>query len=73
MDSVRRAAEALAAEGSDYFVATIGILDVSPSASNVVPGRCRLIVDARSTSPEMTKQFAERIDRENADHAEKRV
>ena len=69
VDSVRRAAEALAAEGEDYFVATVGILDVSPSASNVVPGRCRLIVDARSTSPDMTKRFAERIDRESADHA----
>ena len=69
VDSVRRAAEALAAEGGDYFVATVGILDVSPSASNVVPGLSRLIVDARSTSPDMTKRFAERIERESADHA----
>lgn len=69
VDSVRRAAEALAAQGGDYFVATVGVLEVSPSASNVVPGRCRLIVDARSTSPEMTSRFAERIDRESADHA----
>jgi beta-ureidopropionase / N-carbamoyl-L-amino-acid hydrolase len=69
VDSVRRAAEALAAEGRDYFVATVGVLDVSPSASNVVPGRCRLIIDARSTSPEMTRRFAERIDRESAEHA----
>ncbi len=69
VDSVRRAAEALAAEGENYFVATVGILDVSPSASNVVPGRSRLIVDARSTSPDMTKRFAERIERESADHA----
>ncbi len=28
VDSVRRAAEALAAEGGDYFVATVGILEV---------------------------------------------
>jgi N-carbamoyl-L-amino-acid hydrolase len=69
VDSVRRAAEALAAEGGDYFVATVGILDVSPSASNVVPGLSRLIVDGRSTSPEMTRRFVERIDRESADHA----
>jgi N-carbamoyl-L-amino-acid hydrolase len=67
--SVRRAADALAAEGGDYFVATVGILDVSPSASNVVPGRSRLVVDARSTSLEMTRRFVERIDRESADHA----
>ena len=69
VDSVRRAADALAAEGGDYFVATVGILDVSPSASNVVPGRSRLIIDARSTSPETTRRFVERIDRESADHA----
>ena len=69
VDSVRRAADALAAEGGDYFVATVGVLDVSPSASNVVPGLSRLIVDARSTSPEMTQRFVERIDRESADHA----
>jgi N-carbamoyl-L-amino-acid hydrolase len=69
VDSVRRAADALAAEGGDYFVATVGILDVSPSASNVVPGRSRLVIDARSTSPEMTRRFVERIDRESADHA----
>jgi N-carbamoyl-L-amino-acid hydrolase len=69
VDSVRRAADALAAEGGDYFVATVGILDISPSASSVVPSQSRLIVDARSTSPEMTRRFVERIDRESTDHA----
>jgi N-carbamoyl-L-amino-acid hydrolase len=69
VDSVRRAADALATEGGDYFVATVGILDVSPSAANVVPALSRLIIDARSTSPEMTRRFVERIDRESADHA----
>ncbi len=69
VDSVRRAAEALAAEGGDYFVATVGVLEVSPSASNVVPGRCRLVIDVRSTLPETIRRFVERIDRESADHA----
>ena len=69
VDSVRRAADALAAEGGDYFVATVGVLDVSPSASNVVPGLSRLIIDARSTSPEMTQRFVERLDGQSADHA----
>jgi beta-ureidopropionase / N-carbamoyl-L-amino-acid hydrolase len=69
VDSVRRAAEALAVQGGDYFVATVGVLELSPSASNVVPGRCRLIVDARFTSPEMMRSFTERIDRESADNA----
>jgi N-carbamoyl-L-amino-acid hydrolase len=69
VSSVRRLAEQLAAEGSDYFVATVGILAVDPSASNIVPGRCRLIIDARATNPELTRRFVDVIDRESADHA----
>jgi N-carbamoyl-L-amino-acid hydrolase len=68
--SVRKIAESLAAEGSDYFVATVGILNVEPSASNIVPGRCGLIIDARSTNPALTKRFVEAIDKESAAHAE---
>src|SRR5260221_13280708 len=73
--SVRREAEKLAAEqwaaeGGDYFVATVGILDVDPSGSNIVPGRCRLIIDARTTNPALTKRFVETIDRESLAHAD---
>jgi N-carbamoyl-L-amino-acid hydrolase len=68
--SVRRAAEQLAAEGADYFVATVGILNVDPSASNIVPGRCRLIVDARTTNPALTERFMAVIDRESSANAE---
>ena len=67
--SVRRIADLLAAEGSGYFVATVGILDVDPSASNIVPGRCRLIVDVRTTVPELMKRFTDMIDQESAAHA----
>jgi len=67
--AVRRVAEQLAAEGADYFVATVGILTVEPSASNIVPGRCRLVIDARTTNPELTVRFVETIDRESAAHA----
>jgi N-carbamoyl-L-amino-acid hydrolase len=67
--SVRRAAEQLAAEGADYFVATVGILNVDPSASNIVPGRCRLIVDARTTNPAVTERFMAVIDRESSANA----
>jgi len=67
--SVRRIADLLAAEGSGYFVATVGILDVDPSASNIVPGRCRLVVDARTTAPELMQRFTELIDQESAAHA----
>ena len=67
--SVRRAAEQLAAEGADYFVATVGILAVEPSASNIVPGRCRLVIDARTTQPSLTQRFVEIVDRESQAHA----
>jgi beta-ureidopropionase / N-carbamoyl-L-amino-acid hydrolase len=69
VSSVRRAADGLAAEGPDYFVATVGILTVEPSASNIVPGRCRLVIDARTTNPALTKRFVEIIDRESLAHA----
>jgi beta-ureidopropionase / N-carbamoyl-L-amino-acid hydrolase len=67
--SVRAAAEALAAEGKDYFVATVGILTVEPSASNIVPGRARLVIDARTTDPALTRRFVEAIDRDSLAHA----
>jgi N-carbamoyl-L-amino-acid hydrolase len=67
--SVRRVAEGLAVEGKDYFVATVGILTIEPSASNIVPGRARLIIDVRTTNPALTKRFAEAIDRESLAHA----
>ena len=64
--AIRRLAEQLAGETEDYFVATVGILTVEPSASNIVPGRCRLVVDARTTNPALTKRFVESLDRESA-------
>jgi beta-ureidopropionase / N-carbamoyl-L-amino-acid hydrolase len=67
--SVRRLADQLSAEGSGYFVATVGILDVDPSASNIVPGRCRLVVDVRTTAPELMKRFSDMIDQESTEHA----
>ena len=67
--SVRRIAEQLSAEGADYFVATVGVLTVEPGAANVIPGRCRLLIDARTTNPELTRRFVEAIERESEVHA----
>jgi N-carbamoyl-L-amino-acid hydrolase len=67
--SVRRVAEQLSAERAGYFVATVGILTVEPGASNVVPGRCRLVVDARTTDPALTRRFVEAVERDSAAHA----
>jgi N-carbamoyl-L-amino-acid hydrolase len=64
--AVRRIAEQLAVEGPDYFVATVGILSVEPGASNVVPGRCRLVIDVRTTNSALTWRFVEALERESA-------
>jgi len=67
--AVRRIAEQLAAEGPDHFVATVGILSVEPGASNVVPARCRLVIDARSTNSALTRRFVEAVERDSATYA----
>ena len=64
--AVRRIAERLAAEGPDYFVATVGILSVEPGASNVVPGRCWLVTDARATNSALIRRFVETLERDSA-------
>jgi N-carbamoyl-L-amino-acid hydrolase len=66
VSAVRRKAEELAAAGRGYFVATVGILDVEPGASNVVPGRSRLVIDARATDAALTAEFTATTDAESA-------
>ncbi|WP_246662856.1 Zn-dependent hydrolase [Pseudolabrys sp. FHR47] len=67
--SVRVLAEQLAGEGQGYFVATVGIFNVEPGASNIVPGRCQLVIDARSTNPVLSARFFDAIEQESGAHA----
>jgi beta-ureidopropionase / N-carbamoyl-L-amino-acid hydrolase len=67
--SIRRIAELLSAQAADYFVATVGILTIEPGASNVVPAKCRMVIDVRTTNPALTNEFAELIERDSAVHA----
>jgi N-carbamoyl-L-amino-acid hydrolase len=70
---VRRAAQTLAEESAlngSYFVATVGVFAVEPNASNVVPGRCRLIVDIRATDVDLTNRFSQDLERQSAAAAE---
>jgi N-carbamoyl-L-amino-acid hydrolase len=69
VSAVRRQAEELAAGGRGYFVATVGILNVEPGASNVVPGRSRLVIDARATDAALTAEFTAAIDAESTRQA----
>jgi N-carbamoyl-L-amino-acid hydrolase len=69
VSAVRRKADELAAAGRGYFVATVGILGVEPGASNVIPGRSRLVIDARTTDPALTSYFIENIDAESSRYA----
>lgn len=42
------------AQGPDHFTATVGEFSIEPGAANVVPGRVRMLIDARAEArPEM--------------------
>ncbi len=69
VSSVRLVAQRLASEGGAYFVATVGIVSVEPNASNIVPGRCRLVIDIRSTDPSLIERFIKTVDEESSRHA----
>jgi N-carbamoyl-L-amino-acid hydrolase len=62
------AAETIAREVANsnegYFVATTGEIYAEPNAANVVPGRVRLIIDARAEWRSMMERFISRIKRE---------
>ena len=60
--AVRERAEALAQAGEGYFVATVGIVEVLPGGSNVVPRSARIVIDARSSDPALTDRFARQIE-----------
>jgi N-carbamoyl-L-amino-acid hydrolase len=59
---LRELAERIAGEGGAYFVATVGIMEVLPGGSNVVPGACRLVVDIRSADRTLTDRFVAELD-----------
>jgi N-carbamoyl-L-amino-acid hydrolase len=69
VSTVRQKAEELAVAGRGYFVATVGILEVAPGGSNVVPGRTRVVIDVRTTEPALTQDFVAAIDAESAGYA----
>ncbi|MHC5225177.1 M20 family metallo-hydrolase [Ignatzschineria sp. LJL83] len=51
------------AENPQYFVATCGNIRNFPNAMNVVPGKCEIIIDIRTTDNALAHQFIERLQR----------
>ncbi|MGD9920581.1 MAG: Zn-dependent hydrolase [Pseudorhodoplanes sp.] len=67
---VDRLARELVARRQGLFVATIGIVSVSPGASNVVPQESRIVIDARSENRVLMDEFLAALDAETAKFAE---
>lgn len=62
---VRAHADRVSRESNAFFVATIGALDVLPNAANIVPARCRLVVDVRTGDCGLTEAFTTALDAES--------
>lgn len=67
---VDRLALEFVARKAGLFVATIGIVSVTPGASNVVPQEARIVIDARSENRTLIDEFLAQLDRETTAFAE---
>lgn len=45
------------AQGPDHFTATVGEFSIEPGAANVVPGRVRMLIDARAEARPQMEEF----------------
>ena len=59
---VRNAALALAERGQGHFVATVGILEALPGASNVISKSARIVIDARCEDRRLMDEFRTAVD-----------
>ncbi|MDB5503713.1 MAG: Zn-dependent hydrolase [Tardiphaga sp.] len=62
---VDREARAFAGRNEGHFVATVGVLEISPNAANVVPGGARMIIDIRAEKVALVDEFVALLDRES--------
>jgi N-carbamoyl-L-amino-acid hydrolase len=65
IDRVRIMADEYSMSGRGYFVATTGVIEAKPNASNVIPGSARLVIDARCEFRETLVEFRERLKKES--------
>jgi N-carbamoyl-L-amino-acid hydrolase len=61
---VAQQARAFAAREQGHFVATTGILEITPNAANVVPGGARMLLDIRAETAAMVAEFVALLDAE---------
>ena len=62
--AIQDMAREIAASAEGYFVATTGEIHAEPNAANVVPGRVRLVVDARAECRPTMERFVARMNAE---------
>ena len=67
---VRETALQLASAGRGHFVATVGIIEALPGASNVIARSARIVIDARSEERGLMEEFRERLDAESRSAAQ---
>ena len=68
---VRACAEELAARGRGHFVATVGVIEALPGATNVIPGSARILIDARSEDRRLMEEFRGALEAESRAAAQK--
>jgi beta-ureidopropionase / N-carbamoyl-L-amino-acid hydrolase len=62
---IRDRAVVLAGCGRGHFVATVGIIEALPGASNVIPRSARIVIDARSEDRALMEDFRRALDEES--------
>jgi N-carbamoyl-L-amino-acid hydrolase len=66
---IRQKAGELAGRDRGHFVATVGVVDVRPGATNVIAKTARIVVDARSEERALMEEFRRATDSESRDAA----
>jgi N-carbamoyl-L-amino-acid hydrolase len=62
---ISNTAAMFAARERGHFVATTGIVEVLPNASNVIPKTARIVIDARSEDRELMEEFCRALDEQS--------
>jgi len=68
---VAERARQFARRGQGHFVATTGVLDIRPNATNVVPGQARMVFDIRAEDAALIGEFTAALDAESRSIAER--